>query len=176
VFALVGTALSLVTSLVVNRVSSERLNALHPNRLLAGLTALQVVGIAGLALLGNLWLALAAMWVRDAALAVAYPVQTAWLNRNVDSQSRATVLSMNGQADAIGQVAGGPPLGVLANRTSLATALLASAAILSPSIVVYLRLRPTASPRAHSARDGEAVPPTTAPINAQLPTAPPVDP
>jgi DHA3 family tetracycline resistance protein-like MFS transporter len=176
VFALVSTALSLVTSLVVNKLSSERVNALHPNRLLAGLTALQVLGIVGLALLGNLWFALAAMWVRDAALAVAYPVQTAWLNRNVDSQSRATVMSMNGQANAIGQVAGGPPLGALANRTSLATALLASAAILSPSILVYLRLRPTVSPRPGDTREGDAVPPTTAPLNAQLPTAPPVEP
>ncbi|MHB1472872.1 MAG: hypothetical protein ACYCV4_04455 [Dermatophilaceae bacterium] len=62
----------------------------------------QVVGIVGLALLGNMWLALAAMWIRDAAIAVAQPIQAAWLNRNVDSQTRATVLSMNSQANAVG--------------------------------------------------------------------------
>lgn len=142
-FALIGTVLALTTSLVANKVSPERVNALHPNQLLAALTVLQVAGIIGLALFGNLWVALAAMWVRDAALALARPIQAAWLNRNVDSSSRATVLSMNGQADAIGQVVGGPPLGVLANRTSLATALVASAVILSPTALLYLRLRPT---------------------------------
>lgn len=152
--ALISTVLSLATSLVVNKVSADRVNALHPNVLLSVLTTLQVLGIAGLALVGNLWVALAAMWVRDAALAVALPVQAAWLNRNVDSQSRATVLSMRGQADAIGQVAGGPPLGVLANRTSISTALVASAVILAPTALVYLRLRPSRDP---VAPDREAV-------------------
>lgn len=141
--ALAGTVIALVVSLLVNRVSAERVNALHPNALLALLTVLQVAGIAVLALVGNLWVALAALWVRNAALALAMPIQAAWINRNLDSQSRATVLSIKGQADAIGQVAGGPPLGVLATRTSVTTALLASAAILTPAALVYLRLRPS---------------------------------
>ncbi len=142
VFALIGLALSLVTSLLINHVSADRANSLHPNGLLALLGAVQVLGILGLALLGNLWLALAAMWLRTAAMALAGPIQAAWLNRNVASQARATVLSMNSQADAVGQIAGGPPLGVLANRTSVSTALVASAAILSPVVLIYVRLRP----------------------------------
>jgi DHA3 family tetracycline resistance protein-like MFS transporter len=172
-FALVSTVLSLVTSLVVNKVSPDRVNALHPNGLLALLTVLQILGIVGLALLGNLWGALAAMWVRDAALAVALPIQTAWLNRNADSQSRATVLSMNSQANAIGQVVGGPPLGALANRTSLGTALVASALILSPTSLLYLRLRPSAGPTTGIPAADTAVSPTTAPLNTQQPN--PVD-
>lgn len=170
VFALISTVLSLATSLVVNKVSAERVNSLHPNGLLALLTVLQVAGIAGLAVFGNLWLALAALWIRDAAVAVALPIQTAWLNRNLDSQSRATVLSMNGQADAIGQVVGGPPLGALAYRTSLSTALVASAAILSPTALLYLRLRPTAGTDTGSPQANTGTPPTTAPLNTQLPT------
>jgi hypothetical protein len=71
VFALVGTLLSLATSVVVNKVSADRVNALHPNGLLALLSLIQVGGIVGLAVVGNLWLALAAMWARNAALAVA---------------------------------------------------------------------------------------------------------
>jgi hypothetical protein len=43
----------------------------------------------------------------------------------------------------VGQVAGGPPLGALTNRTSLGTALVTSAVILSPTALLYLRLRPT---------------------------------
>ena len=69
-------------------------------------------------------------------------------------QVRATVLSMNGQANAIGQVVGGPPLGALANRTSVSTALTASALILSPIALVYARLRPgVAVPRAEGELD-----------------------
>ena len=138
------------------------------------LTVLQALGILGLALLGNLWVALAAMWARDAALAVALPVQTAWLNRNVDSPSRATVLSMNGQANAIGQVVGGPPLGALANRTSLATALVASAVILSPTALIYLRLRPTVTATTGAPDSEGDTPPAGTPPHAQLPTTPPL--
>jgi DHA3 family tetracycline resistance protein-like MFS transporter len=101
VFALVGTVISLATSVLVNKVSADRVSALHPNGLLALLTLVQVGGIVGLAVVGNLWLALAAMWARNAAL------------------------------------------GVLANRTSLGTALVTSAVILSPTALLYLRLRPT---------------------------------
>lgn len=142
IFSLIGTLVSLVALLVVNRVSPARVNSLHPSGLLAFLSAFQVAGVIGLALLGNLWLALGAMWVQEAAAAIAWPVQTAWLNRNVDSQIRATTLSMNGQANALGQVIGGPPLGGLANRTSVATALVTSALILSPTTLIYARLRP----------------------------------
>ncbi|MDE9364146.1 MFS transporter [Luteipulveratus sp. YIM 133132] len=142
VFALISAALSLVASLAANRWAGRALTNLHPNRLLAGLVLVQVVGVVGLALLGNLWLALGAMWARAAAQKVAYPVQSAWLNRHVDSRSRATVLSMNGQADAIGQVVGGPPLGALGSRAGIPVALVVSAGVLAPAAAVYARLRP----------------------------------
>ncbi|HEY0620080.1 MAG TPA: MFS transporter [Kribbella sp.] len=142
VLALAGTFLSLGASLVVNKVSPERVNALHPNRLLALFGALQVAGVVGFALAGHLWLALAAMWLNQVAGTIAYPVESAWLNRNVESRSRATVISMVSQSNAIGQVVGGPPLGALAGRTSLRTALVVSGLILTPIPLLYLRLRP----------------------------------
>jgi MFS family permease len=142
VFSLVGTLLSLATSLVVNRVSPERMSAAHPNGLLALLSVFQVAGVIGFALAGHLWLALAAMWVGSIAGTIAYPVESAWLNRTVESRSRATVISMVSQSNAIGQVIGGPPLGALAGRTSLRTALVVSGLILTPIPALYLRLRP----------------------------------
>ncbi|HET6741745.1 MAG TPA: MFS transporter, partial [Kribbella sp.] len=141
VLALAGTLLSLAASLTLDRLSPERLSAAHPNGILATFALLQVVGVLGFALSGNLWLALAAMWLNTVAGTVAYPVQSAWLNRNVESASRATVISMVSQANAIGQVTGGPPLGAL-GRTSLRGALLASGLIFAPIPALYLRLRP----------------------------------
>jgi len=44
------------------------------------------------------------------------------------------------QANAIGQVVGGPPLGAV-GRSSLRTALLASGLILTPIPALFLRLR-----------------------------------
>jgi DHA3 family tetracycline resistance protein-like MFS transporter len=146
-FSVIGTCIALGSSLVANKVSPASVNALHPRGMLALLAALQVLGVAGLAVLGNLWLALAAMWLRDAAVALSMPVQAAWLNRNVDSRVRATTLSMNSQANAIGQVAGGPPLGGLANRTSVSTALVTSAVVLTPIVAIYAWLKPPAAPK-----------------------------
>lgn len=141
-FSLVGTLLALAASLVVNKVSPERVNSLHPNGLLALLSLFQLGGVLGFTLAGHFWLALAAMWLGGMAATIAYPIESAWLNRNLESKSRATVISMVSQANAIGQVAGGPPLGAVAGATSVRTALTLSGLILSPIPLLYLRLRP----------------------------------
>ena len=140
VLALIGTLLSLGTSVTLGRLSPERLSAAHPTGILATFALLQIVGVVGFALSGSLWPALAALWLTTVAGTVAYPVQSAWLNRHIDSRSRATVLSMVSQANAIGQVAGGPPLGAV-GRSSLRAALLASGLILVPIPALYLRTR-----------------------------------
>ncbi|MET9310691.1 MFS transporter [Kribbella sp. NPDC003505] len=140
VLALIGTLLSLGTSVTLDRLSPERLSAAHPTGILATFALLQIVGVVGFALSGSLWPTLAALWLTTVAGTVAYPVQSAWLNRHIDSRSRATVLSMVSQANAIGQVAGGPPLGAV-GRSSLRAALLASGLILVPIPALYLRTR-----------------------------------
>lgn len=136
---LISSLISLTASLLATRFAARPLHAAHPNRLLAGLVVVQVVGMVGLALLGNLWLALTAMWLRDAALVIARPIEAAWLNRNADDRSRATVFSLSGQADALGQIAGGPAIGALATTRGLTTGLLASALVLLPAAAIYAR-------------------------------------
>ncbi|MFI6831350.1 MFS transporter [Kribbella sp. NPDC050241] len=159
VLALVGTLLSLISSLGLNKLSPERVGASHPNGVLALLSLLQVVGVISFALLDHLWLALAAMWLRTIADTLAWPIESAWLNRHVDSRSRATVISMVSQANAIGQVAGGPPLGALAGRSGLRAALLTSGLILTPIPALYLRLREVRRPEEADAQHS----PTTRP-------------
>lgn len=139
-FAMVGLLIGLGSSVVMQKVGPQSVNSLHPASLMSFLTLVQVGGMIGLALFGNLWLALAALWIQQASLAVATPIQSAWLNRNIDSASRATVLSVNSQFNAIGQVVGGPPLGALAGRTSIPVALVVSSGILAPASILYARL------------------------------------
>lgn len=140
-FALVGTTVSLLASLASSRWLPGHVPEERPAQpvVLAALT--QVAAVVGLALLGNLWLVLAAVWVRGAAQAFAAPIERAWLNRNLDSSTRATVLSMNGQMNAVGQVAGGPPLGALANVVGIPVALLVSAAVQLPTVGLFARVR-----------------------------------
>jgi MFS family permease len=137
-FAIVGQLIGLAANYAVERAGLTG-NA-HPAVLLVVLTLIQVAGMAGLALAGSLWPAIGALWARDAARALAGPLESAWLNRGIDSSSRATVLSVNSQFDAIGQVVGGPPLGALAGRTSIPVALLCSAGLLAPVAVILARL------------------------------------
>jgi hypothetical protein len=71
---------------------------------------------------------------------VALPIAAAWINLGLTSNVRATVHSLNAQADALGQIAGGPLLGWLALAAgSTRPAMLAVAAILVPSLYLYLR-------------------------------------
>jgi len=139
-FALIGLLIGLASSLVMQKVRPQSVNNLHPAPMMAFLTLVQVGGMIGLALFGNLWLALAALWIQQASLAIAAPIQSAWLNRNIESGSRATVLSVNSQFNAIGQVVGGPPLGALAGRTSIPVSLVVSSGILAPASFLYARL------------------------------------
>ncbi|MFT4164848.1 MAG: MFS transporter [Microlunatus sp.] len=142
IFALISSLLSLVASLAANRLAPTAVNAEHPTRLMALLVLVQVAGVATFAVSGNLWLALSGRWARDASLSVGHPIQQAWLNRHVTSKARATTLSMMGQADAVGQVAGGPALGALANVAGVSLALVVSSVVHAPAAVIYARLRP----------------------------------
>ena len=135
--ALVGILVSLAASVLVNRYAAARLAVEHPGGLLAALMGVEVLGVVGVALAPTLWLALAGLWLKAAAAVVAAPVLAAWLNRNLESSVRATVLSMDSQVNAVGQVVGGPPLGLLADRTSVRLALVVSAGLLTPAVGVF---------------------------------------
>ena len=52
---------------------------------------------------------------------------------------RATVLSISGQADAIGQAGGGPVLGLIGNLRGIRTALAVGALAIAPALVLYAR-------------------------------------
>jgi DHA3 family tetracycline resistance protein-like MFS transporter len=101
------------------------------------LVALEVTRLAGLgvfALAGRLDLAVVGFVTTQASRQVAQPLLVAWLNTRLQSSVRATVNSILGQVDAVGQLAGGPLLGLLARRASVATALAASAILLVPAV------------------------------------------
>ncbi|NMB54646.1 MAG: MFS transporter [Leptolinea sp.] len=61
---------------------------------------------------------------------------TAWANQQAESDIRATVLSTTSQADAIGQILGGPISGVAARNFGLHSGLLVSAILLIPNLLL----------------------------------------
>jgi DHA3 family tetracycline resistance protein-like MFS transporter len=136
----IGTLLGLAASEIFKRTNPAALGAGAPARLLAALAAVDVAAVAIFAVANSLWLAFAMLWVRRIVATLGAPVQIAWLNRNLDPASRATVISMTGQANSIGQAAGGPAFGWIGNTVSIQAALLVSAVVLSPTVALYHRL------------------------------------
>ena len=68
------------------------------------------------------------------------PLWDIWVNQQItDSSVRATVNSISGQADAIGQAAGGPVLGLVGNRFGTGPALGLGALLLTPALALYAR-------------------------------------
>ena len=66
------------------------------------------------------------------------PIYRAWINKNIKSEVRATVLSTYGQIDALGQIIGGPMIGLIALKIYISAAIFVSAVILSPIIVLFI--------------------------------------
>jgi DHA3 family tetracycline resistance protein-like MFS transporter len=69
---------------------------------------------------------------------VRIPLQTAWVNHKLDPQTRATVHSMSGQVDAIGQIAGGSSAFV-AKYFSVVAAIMTSGFLLAPALGLVRR-------------------------------------
>ena len=77
------------------------------------------------------------LWLTGAARAVRNPLMEAWINQHTESNVRATVLSIQGQADAMGQIVGGPVVGAVGLLSSVRAAISLSALLLLPIIPVF---------------------------------------
>jgi len=106
---------------------------------LLGVQAGLVVSVAVFALTRSFPLALAMLWVIDPLRDVKAPLYTAWVNQRLEPRVRATVNSMAGQADALGQILGGPALGLLAERASVGAAILVAGLLLTPGLALFVR-------------------------------------
>ena len=80
-------------------------------------------------------------WGIASLRAVNYPLVSVMTNKQLRSQGRATTLSMYGQLDAFGQVAGGPLVGVLALYTSVQGGIITSAILIIPTVYFLWKLR-----------------------------------
>jgi DHA3 family tetracycline resistance protein-like MFS transporter len=115
--------------------------ALHtPQRLVQILLALTVVMLLAtllFALAGVFWLALLAVWMTRWVRIARRPLVIAWVNRGLAPGARATVLSMLNQSEALGEVCGGPLLGLVGTLHTVRTALVGAALVLLPALPLY---------------------------------------
>ncbi|MEV6851871.1 MFS transporter [Actinoplanes sp. NPDC051411] len=140
-------------SIVVTGVAGRKLDALDPRRtgrVLALLEALTAAGMVWFGLSGRLGLAvtlyLAVRLLRDGA----GPILSVWLVSATAPGSRATVFSIQAQADALGQIVGGPPAGLIGQRRSIGAGISAAGLFLLPAAGLFAlaaRRRPVAAER-----------------------------
>ena len=60
----------------------------------------------------------------------------AWMNAHVEERMRATVFSTSGQLDALGQIIGGPIVGIAAQQGSVSWGLACTALLLLPALLL----------------------------------------
>jgi MFS transporter, DHA3 family, tetracycline resistance protein len=138
-FWLVGMVLGFVaTGWLIRRF--ERGGRRVVTRSLLTLTMMEMAAMLVFALTGSTWVAIAALLGVFLARDLGAPLYTIWLNEQIsDSSVRATVLSISGQADAIGQAGGGPVLGAIGNAWGIRAALAAGALVIAPALALYGR-------------------------------------
>lgn len=136
IFSVAGTLVSLGATEFVRRFTNMN-NQRVVMRLLFIINALGVISILVFALAGNFFLAVAAYLTFGVFRRVNEPIYTTWLTQNIDAKVRATVISMRGQVDALGQIVGGPPVGYIGTLFSLRVAMVTVSILLSPVLLLF---------------------------------------
>lgn len=140
-FGVMEAAPQLLTILAVRQVQKRADTSQTPSlvRALTALSTALIVSLLVFALAGNFWLAVVSVIAIGVVRSLIWPLYTAWVNHRLDSSVRATVLSMSGQVDSIGQISSGPLLGIIARRYGIRTGLLGSVLLLLPVLPLLLR-------------------------------------
>ncbi|MGN6429136.1 MAG: MFS transporter [Gaiellaceae bacterium] len=109
-------------------------------RFLVGFTFLELGAMLIFALTGSTWVAIAGLLGVFFARNMQGPLYNTWLSEQItDSTVRATVFSITGQSNAIGQAGGGPALGVIGNVWGIRAALAGGALAIAPALGFYGR-------------------------------------
>ncbi len=154
----VGLVLGMIAAEVLKR-RADVGNLTHVTRLLMGIDTALVVSVVAFAGFGAFWLALCAYWTVTFLREIRQPIFTAWLNRGLDSRTRATINSMAGQMDAVGQVAGGPTIGLAAIWWGVPAAIAIAGVIRAPAVALSARALRRGEPE-----DGRSIEPNAAGI------------
>ena len=139
IFWLVGMVLNIAAiGSLIKRV--ERGGRQTVASFLFGFTAIELVAMLVFALTGSTWVAVAGLLGVFFCRNMQGPLYDTWLNEQItDSSVRATVISLTGQSNAIGQAGGGPVLGAIGNVWGIRAALTAGAVVIAPALGLYAR-------------------------------------
>ena len=107
-------------------------------KLLLCINILYISSMLIFALTRNFSLMLIAYLATNTFRIINEPIFSAWLNGHIDDNSRATVLSINGQMNSLGQILGGPIIGVIATNISVSIGIVCTSLLVAPVLVLYI--------------------------------------
>lgn len=130
-------AVSMVFSIMATHFVEKRVSTASPFAI--GRAALWITfgisaGLVSFALSPIFVVTILAYWAISVLRNVMEPLYSAWINQKLDSNTRATVLSMSSQVDAIGQMGGGPLAALAAGLYSITAAIVTSGCLLLPAL------------------------------------------
>jgi DHA3 family tetracycline resistance protein-like MFS transporter len=133
---------ALLSSLVATQVLTRRTEVLSDGtlpRVLWWLNATLIGSIIAFGLASNFALALLAYVLLAVCRRVIDPLFDTWTNRQLESETRATVLSIRNQGGALGEILGGPMLGAVGTLWTVRAAMVGAALLLCPVLLLYRR-------------------------------------
>lgn len=107
-------------------------------KLLLCINILYISSMLIFALTRNFSLMLIAYLATNTFRIINEPIFSAWLNGHIDDNSRATVLSINGQMNSLGQILGGPIIGIIATNISVSIGIVCTSLLVAPILVLYI--------------------------------------
>ncbi|WP_349404722.1 tetracycline efflux MFS transporter TetA(P) [Clostridium perfringens] len=107
-------------------------------KLLLCINILYISSMLIFALTRNFSLMLIAYLATNTFRIINEPIFSAWLNGHIDDNSRATVLSINGQMNSLGQILGGPIIGIIATNISVSIGIACTSLLVAPVLVLYI--------------------------------------
>lgn len=128
---------SMVLSIFATRFVEKRIDTGSPlaiGRATLGITFGISAGLIGFALSPIFAVTIIVYWFISVLRNVAGPLYSTWVNQKLDPNTRATVLSMSSQVDAIGQMGGGPLAAAVAGAVSVVAAIITSGLLLLPAL------------------------------------------
>lgn len=136
-------ALSSLLGLFAVSFAEKRLDVNNERIVVVGmfvLTALKIAAVIAFATAPDFGWALVALLLIGVIDSLTSPLYDTWLNLNIESSVRATVLSMMSQSNALGQTMGGPVVGWIGHRLSIRASLITAGLLLIPILAVFGRV------------------------------------
>ncbi len=109
-------------------------------RTLMFLTSATAICMVIFGLAGDFWLAAMVYCLSITLRITSDPIFRTWINQNIESSVRATILSMDSQVNSLGQMIGGSAIGVIGSAFSLPIALVTTGLARVPVAMLFARL------------------------------------